>query len=446
MPGPLMTRFAGLLATAIVVSGCTKPGPAPLPDDAGTVDYVGRSCNVDAECGVLRCDKVRRQCICLSDESCVSSDATAPQRFCNNYTGLCVNEISGCTDDSQCGTTEFCDPSIRACRPLKTFCEPCSSNNECGGAGDNCIFDPGVGRKFCGKACNATPDCPRGATCVNKDGANQCWPDKTPLGQTATCKNFQGCTPDSQRACAQAADCGDASQRCDIAKGKCVAIAQVCPYGTTCDPRARLCVAECTLDQDCGGAQFHCVSRVCEPVNDCTRDDDCAVNKVCTMAPGATVGQCTDFCKDDSSCPLGQLCTQQGARFSCTAGCNGNGGCSLDQRCNATSRTCEGPMVGTKRICQGTSACGSCEVCDGLKNECSSARSGATAFPYCQPCTQPSECPGGTCVALPSGSTVCARTCGGIGQECPQGFTCLMLTTGGQACVPADRSCSGKCP
>ena len=55
------------------------------------------------------------------------------------------------------------------------------------------------------------------------------------------------------------------------------------------------------------------------------------------------------------------------------------------------------------------------------------------------------ECPGGTCVALPSGTSVCARFCGG-GQECPQGFACLTLTTGGSACVPADRSCTGKCP
>jgi tetratricopeptide (TPR) repeat protein len=57
---------------------------------------LGNACRVDAECGTLRCDKVRRQCICLSDMSCLTSDPFAPPQYCNNYTGLCVTEITGC--------------------------------------------------------------------------------------------------------------------------------------------------------------------------------------------------------------------------------------------------------------------------------------------------------------------------------------------------------------
>ncbi|MHB8877463.1 MAG: hypothetical protein ACYC8T_27540, partial [Myxococcaceae bacterium] len=74
----------------------------PPPADAGALDFVGRSCNVDAECGELRCDKIRHQCICLSDESCKSPNAGDPIRYCNNYTGLCVTEIAGCTHDGDC--------------------------------------------------------------------------------------------------------------------------------------------------------------------------------------------------------------------------------------------------------------------------------------------------------------------------------------------------------
>ncbi len=444
-----MKRLAGLLAiaAAAVLCGCPPSTTLPpLPDDAGVADYVGRRCNVDAECGALRCDTQRRQCICLSDTSCKPADPLAAPRYCNNYTGLCVDSISGCTADSACASGEFCDPSTRACRPLKTFCQACTADTECGGKDDNCVLDTGLGQKFCGRACTGAGDCPRGTTCQDKGASKQCWPDKTNSGQPATCKDFLGCTPDSLRACTQTADCGDASQRCDFAKGKCVAIAQVCPFGTTCDPRARLCVAVCSNDQDCGGGQFRCVNQVCELRNACTGDTECAANKVCTFPPGATEGQCTDFCAADSDCPIGQVCTAQNNRFACAAGCNSNASCGLDQRCNATTHQCEGPTVGSVRICQGTSACGSCEVCDALKGECTSARSGLTGFPYCQPCSSPSECPGGTCVALPSGATVCARTCGNVGQECPQGFTCLMLNAGGQACVPADRSCTGKCP
>ncbi len=439
-----MSRPVFVLALCGALLGCpANHRPPPLPEDAGVQDFVGRACNVDAECGALRCDKVRRQCICLSDLSCTSGDPLAPPRYCNNYTGLCVSEISGCTQDSQCGNTEFCDPSIRACRPLKTFCEPCLSNAECGGAGDNCVLDSTLNQKFCGRACNSTPDCPRGATCVQKDGVNQCWPDKTPLGQPATCNNFQACTPDSLRTCASTADCMDPSQRCDFASGKCVAISQICPFGTTCDPRAKLCVAVCVQDQDCGSDQYRCVNHICDPVSECQSDTDCAVNKVCSKLAGAAVGKCTPFCTMDTDCPLGQVCGQLGTRFGCTPGCTSNAGCPVDKRCNATTHQCEGPIVNGVKICQGTSACSSCQLCDGLKSECVNAK---TTFPYCQTCSSPSECAGGTCVALPSGSTVCAKFCGNAGQECPQGFTCLTLTSGGQACVPADRSCTGKCP
>lgn len=426
--------------------GCMTgtPLPPPLPPDAGTADFVGRACNVDAECGQLRCDKVRRQCVCLSDDSCrMGAMLGAVPKYCNNFTGQCVEEIAGCRSDTECAMGEYCDPSIRACRTLKTFCEPCGANTECGGQGDNCVLEPSLNQKFCGKACMTTTDCPRGSTCQQKDGAAQCWPDKTPQGQTATCRNFQGCVPDSGRSCNVTADCQDSTQRCDPRQGRCVAVQQVCPFGTTCDPRARLCVAECSRDADCGDARLRCINRLCEPLNECMMDTDCADNRVCTKPPGEPVGRCQPFCTTDAQCPLGQVCARtSGNRFGCVPGCSSNTGCGLDQRCNVRTKICEGPVIGNARACQATSACNSCEVCEGSTNLCRSAKAD---FPHCQTCATSAECPGGTCVALPSGTSVCARFCGG-GQECPQGFACLTLTTGGSACVPADRSCTGKCP
>jgi hypothetical protein len=437
-----MSRLAVLFALAAALSACPRTTTTLPPDDAGTLDFVGRACNVDAECGTLRCDKIRRQCICLSDESCKPADPMAPPRYCNNYTGLCVTEISGCTSDSQCGSTEWCDPSIRTCRPLKTFCEPCSADRECGGADDDCILDTTLNRRFCGTACTTNADCVRGATCQDKGGRKQCWPDRTPNGVPATCKNFQACTPDSLRTCNQTSDCGDVSQRCDLAKGKCVAVQQICPFGTVCDPRLKLCVAECLQDADCGDVRLRCVNRICEPVDECTRDADCAANQVCVVPPGGAAGECKPSCSTDADCPLGKVCTPSGTRAHCLPGCTTNADCPLDQRCNGTSRQCEGPVVGVSRVCQATSACRTCELCDGVTNVCTNARTG---FPYCQPCSSPSECGGGACVTLPDGQGYCARFCG-TGQECPQGFVCLSLTTGGQACVPSDRSCTGKCP
>ena len=52
-----------------------------------------------------------------------------------------------------------------------------------------------------------------------------------------------GCTPDSLRTCSANSDCADlGDQRCDSARGKCVAIQQVCSFGTVCDPRNKICV------------------------------------------------------------------------------------------------------------------------------------------------------------------------------------------------------------
>lgn len=432
------------IGALLALCACTKKPPTIDPD-AGPGQFVGRACNVDLECGSLRCDKIRRQCICLSDESC-----TPAEPYCNNYTGLCVAEIAGCKADSECGMTQYCDPSIRACRPLKTFCEPCVADNECGGAGDNCVTDDNLMQKFCGAAC-AQPDggpsnanCPRGATCIMKGGSYQCWPTESPLpGQTASCKNFKGCTPDSLRTCNNDPECGDSSQRCDPAQGKCVAIEQVCPFGTTCDPRAKICVADCAVDADCGDPSLRCSNRVCELIGECTMDLDCPANKICSVPPGELSGACAPFCQGEVDCPIGQTCQMVSGRYKCQPGCATNQNCPLDQRCNTTTHLCEGPTVGTARICQSTSACRTCEVCNPMTYECRSAK---TDFPHCQMCSSPSECGGGTCVQLDDGARWCLRYCV-TGSECPQGFVCLGLTGSTQSvCVPSSRTCGGKCP
>ncbi len=370
----------------------------------------------------------------------------AEPRYCNNYTGLCVSAIVGCAKDKDCADTEYCDPSTRACRARKTFCAPCANDGECGGVLDNCLTDTTLNEKFCGSACNVNADCPRGATCQDKGGVKQCWPDKSPIpGLAANCKNFRGCTPDALRTCNKTSDCGDSSQRCDPSKGKCVAVEQVCPFGTVCDPRAKICVSECAADADCGDPKLRCTNRACEAIGECNTDAACPVNKVCAIPFGAMAGQCVAFCQTDTECPLGDACTKIGDKYRCAPGCTSNANCRFDQRCNATTKDCEGPTVGSARICQTNSACASCEVCNLVTNECVSAKA---VFPYCAPCSPGSgstECPGGTCVNLDDGKNYCARFCG-QGQDCPQGFVCLGLQNGQQACVPSNRQCVGKCP
>jgi hypothetical protein len=436
---------AALALLGLILAGCPTPPRRPSPD-AGSqpLEYVGLSCNVDAECGPVRCDKIRRQCICLSDETCRSTDLAAAPKYCNNYTGLCVEEIAGCKSDAECSGAEYCDKSLRACRPFKNFCESCGADNECGGTGDRCLT-AADGSRFCSRTCATHADCARGAQCRDTDGTRQCWPNTNPIAPTesATCADFRGCTPDSLRTCSSDAEClelGD--QRCDSNQGKCVAIQQVCPFGTACDPRNKICVTECTADADCGDPALRCVNRVCEPASECQSDLDCPANKVCAIPPGQTTGACHPFCQSDGQCPLGQTCQRStDGRYRCVGGCLTHADCPLDQRCNASTSLCEGPAVGSARICQTSVACQTCEVCDAIKLECGSA---TALFPYCAPCTSATQCPGGACVGMLDGS-YCARVCGG-GEECPQGFSCLPIGGGSQsACVPADRRCQQKC-
>ncbi|MFL5319195.1 MAG: hypothetical protein ACJ790_06025, partial [Myxococcaceae bacterium] len=264
-----------------------------------------------------------------------------------------------------------------------------------------------------------------------------------------SCKNFKGCTPDSLRTCSSNAECADlGDQRCDPAKGKCVAIAQVCPFGTVCDPRNKICVGECAADADCGDPNLRCSNRVCEPVSECTSDTACPINKICAIAPGATAGSCEPYCQSDSECSLGSICQRQtDSRYRCVAGCRNNQGCALDQRCNSAN-SCEGPNVGSERVCQATVACNNCELCNPTTSSCYAAKAN---FPYCKPCQNSiPDCPGGACLQMNDGLTYCAKTCGN-GQECPNGFVCLgyggTLADGGvnSACVPSDRQCKNKC-
>ena len=440
-----MSRHLLPVALLLVCAGaCTSPVRQP-GEDAGMppVEVVGRSCNVDAECGELRCDKVRRQCICLSDASCRVEDGGAP-RYCNNYTGMCVEEISGCTADGDCASSEYCDPSLRACRPVKGFCQGCARDEECGGAGDHCL-QSADGSRACGRACTSDADCPRGAACADSGRGRQCMP--WAQSQPASCQAFRGCTPDSKKACAVDGDCGAGEeQRCDVGRGQCVALQQACAAGTVCDARNRVCVSDCAVDSDCA-AGLRCVDRACEPDAQCSVDADCSADKVCVKTAGAPVGECRAACQVDTECPLGELCVPgTNGRNRCEPGCTTSGGCPLDMRCNATTRQCEGPVVGSVTVCQATVACPTCQQCS-AQQACVPATAG---FPYCQSCSSNADCPGGVCLQLLDG-LACARTCG-AGQECPSGFACLgyggVLADGGinSACVPADRACAGKCP
>lgn len=443
--------LAALLAAAAL--GCASPvGPGPA--DAGATRLLGRSCSVDGECGGLRCDVVRQQCVCGSDFDCLEVHPEGDLPFCDNYTGRCVARVAGCMADSDCPAASFCDQETRACRARRAFCEECTSDLECGADADHCVADAALQRSFCGLGCARDGDCPAGATCQTFSGRRQCWPKAG-----TNCRVFAGCTPDSKVACSTAADCvGD--QTCDAGSGVCVARVRVCPFGQLCDPLRRVCVDRCLTDSDCLplGPTMRCVGQTCEPVGECaatasdpTGDKGCPANRVCSFSTGVTVGTCVPFCGTDQDCPPGSICVATAdQRRKCQIGCRVHSDCPVDRTCVKAGGSTVGICQGKSGVtCQSEVACGACQVCDLTSFTCV-AQSRASDG-YCRVCGTDAECGAGHCLTLAGGLTRCGQPCPSTG--CPRGFACSEICVGGYQgfecsgalfaeCVPTDLSCS----
>ena len=465
--------------TLVVLAGCSGSGTGGSTGstgaDAGSV--VGRSCNVDAECGTLRCDPVRRQCICLSDADCAYPDGG--QQYCSNFTGLCVDSVPGCTTDNDCpalgdGTVQFCNPETRACQSLRGFCEQCNTDQECG-TNNHCLADSSLGASFCTKACSQQTDCPSGTVCTALDANDsQCLP-----APGSDCKTFTGCVPDALSSCNSNADCADANddQVCDSGSGLCRARVQACPLGTVCDPSVKVCVNSCSVDRDCSSdGSLACVNHICVPLSVCQSDTDCPTDKVCNVPPGQSGGTCVPFCHADTDCAVGEVCqpvieADGSSRQACLSGCLDNSGCPGNSLCEDSngnpfvpSGTALGQCLTTFNggaACQTTDACTSCQVC--TNNTCASA----TAQGYCHSCDPAAggaDCVTATglassvCLSLggrdgqgniiASGPYACGYPCGTSNPNspaCPKGFVCDAVTDAhnNQAynCVPSDFDC-----
>jgi hypothetical protein len=508
-PSPAAMLCGALLASLAV--GCSETKSSTPAEEA----FVGRTCNVDEECGDLRCDPVRRHCVCRSDEDCaVTADCanggaactTAGQccsgscdsgrcaacasegdgcgagccsgltcgddgkcvvPVCNNFTGLCVAALPGCRADLECPPGTWCDRSVRACKARKGFCEPCTSNLECGGEADLCVLQSGAGSRVCGTSCdpqNQNRDClamaGSGASCQSVAGAWQCLPK-----EGRTCELFVGCVPDSRTTCRADADCDQvADQVCDQEAGICVARVRSCPFGQTCDPRGKVCVDACVSDADCIAIDpsLRCVDRGCEAPAACAAtaadpsgDSVCPPNRVCSLTAGLSTGLCVPFCSANGECPPGSVCQRspQG-RYRCSAGCQTNADCLPEEKCYKQAGATLGACAGAQgETCQADNACAICSSCDLAASQC-------VADPlrgYCKPCSADADCGEGHCLDLESAltgqlETRCGQPCPRAG--CPHGFVCAEVCVGGEylgyqcsgrlvaECIPVDQSCT----
>jgi hypothetical protein len=72
-----------------------------------------------------------------------------------------------------------------------SLCDPCDSDDDCGGSGNYCLRNTETGEVFCGQDCSRTGSCPSGFSCVDISTGgttiSQCVPDSGTCGTAAEC-------------------------------------------------------------------------------------------------------------------------------------------------------------------------------------------------------------------------------------------------------------------
>lgn len=420
-PGRLLSFW--LILSCLVLAGCpAKTSPGDGDGGRGLKLGPGQPCSVDLECGEsLRCESRRRVCVCTSDLACPE------QKTCDPFTGLCVQDKDalGCGSNESCQAGQWCDVVQRTCKPLRSFCEPCVAEPECG--------EGSCRGGHCSVPCTVSSDCPwsTGVACVG----GWCVPE-------TSCVESAPCQPDRGSSCRDDRDCADyKGQRCATGLGICVAIQSGCQVGQVCDETSLSCRFPCDSDDSCpmdetcmGCERGGGCTGFCAAIPTCRSDNDCTLERVCRFEPGADEGHCIPSCRVDDDCPIGEICRRQANRWVCKAGCVDNGDCALDEICDRASGVC----VGGGGRCQISETCGLCEFC-GPDDRCRASGPGG----FCAPCVDDRECGfGGLCE-----DGHCLVACPEKG--CPVGFFCdptVKTPEGdGKACRPQGGTCASAC-
>jgi hypothetical protein len=199
----------------------------------------------------------------------------------------------------------------------KGLCEPCTVDEECGGAFDRCLQLPGEPSPTCATDCSADPEgCPGGFSCLTVQ--------ELPL--------IQLCVPASLTC----------QERCDGVS---------CAAGEVCDPRTGecaqaqgLCDLDCALDALCGGPDDRCVA-----------------------LPDTGESICARACGDDLPCPDGYFCAEVGQDtgnfqcvpqiLTCVDRCAGVS-CPNAEVCDPQTGACEAPLGLCDTGCVNSALCG----------------------------------------------------------------------------------------
>lgn len=441
---------------------CTSSSPATTTPDAGTGP---QTCSSDAECDKgFKCDREQRRCVCTGDEACPTG------KFCNAFSGVCVDTVGGCTSDGVCKPGEYCERALRTCKPVTGLCGACKTDAQCG-SGARCAAHPdypGAGT-FCSPLC-AQPGgtCPATLTCRARDASAGA--EKLCFPQQGACGLTNACTPDALSLCASNTDCTDATQQCDTTLKACVAKNRVCPAGDACDPQQRVCVHACSIDSDCtaieGGPGYKCRNNACFKLTTCTADADCPTKQICAPNPDGSKS-CRAGCTQATDCPLGQGCNNDPSHPRCASGCTQNTDCALNTICDQGA--CKSTFGSCAQACQNTAACpiGSvcsaqfCCVAQDLAQLCPNTKKTPNCvtndyYVYLSTCASNAQCDaaygaGATTCQPASGANYCRtsltlKACTGAA-DCPaKGFRCRDFACGGsKVCFPEETPAAQAC-
>jgi hypothetical protein len=366
--------------------------------DAPEEDVVCRPCVTNEDCGGenLCINGATGETFCgqscagLDDASCpsgtvclsVTADTVLFQCFPADL--RCNNPCAGLV----CDPGFVCDPDADgACLPPRGLCEPCTNNEQCGGAADLCLqFDDAGADRACTIDCAADATvCPEGYFCATvgtgADAPKQCVPD------ILTCVDrCVGVT------------C-DATQYCDPRTGGCKA------QGAACDP--------CSLDFECGGDADLCIAL---PGPDCADNTDCPAG---------------DFCRDGS-------CVMARCGVDCSPDEFGTPGtCPADYNCfdlGGGLSQCLPFFLACEDLCAAVD-CGEGFNCEQTTGNCIRSTSEA-----CQACDTSASCGGQDSVCSPvvtGGPAICLPGCD-ESRPCGIGYNCLFVSTTLRACLPAN--------
>jgi hypothetical protein len=318
---------------------------------------------------------------------------------CSGNTPSCIDPGTGtlqcgCTADSQCGGSQWCDTSVHQCKS-------CAIGAPCGGASNHCS------NSNCGGSnnwCNASlcDSCSNGAGPCGTGGACQTYCNRTSgrycngSSQCQSCSNsdLNGCGPSCGVCSGNTPACidpGSGTFQCG-----CTADSQ-CAGSQWCDTSVHQCKS-CAIGAPCGGGSNHCSNTNCGSNNWCNASvcDSCANGAGPCGGGGACQTYCNGsngrYCNVSSQC---QSCTSSDPK-GCGSGCAVcgvsqpqcvSGVCQCTQDSDCSGQWCKKGSPNTCTARPGTGG-GSCDptLCVAPSPSCQECQNGV-------PCASPSPCP-----------------------------------------------------